>query len=236
MTLPSVRLEVASEGFVVSDLLELPCRVAQGQPATFGRDGSSTIVLPSRLVSRRHAVLKREPTGFWLMDGGSTNGTYVNGEAVRERLLSDGDLIAIGTFEFAFHTVVPVAAGALERHETHIFTAPGSFSGDVAAETLLEVWQMLDLNGKTGVLEVRSGERRGLAVFSRGVPLHAELGDARGDEAVLQILVLDRGFFRFRSGEAGATRTVRAASSALLFEAARRRDEAGAKDSLPLAA
>jgi pSer/pThr/pTyr-binding forkhead associated (FHA) protein len=235
MTTP-VRLGVAVEGYVVSDLLELPCRVAQGQSASFGRDGSNTIVLPSRLVSRRHALLKRESTGFWLADRGSTNGTYVNGEPVRERMLRDGDRIAIGTFEFAFHTDLPVSQDEVERHETHIFTAPGSFSGDVSAETLLEVWQMLDLNRKTGVLEVRTGESRGLAVFSRGVPLHAEYGGLLGDEAVLKILVLDRGFFRFRSGEGvAATRTVHAASSALLFEAARRRDEAGA-DPVRLAA
>ena len=37
-----------------------------------------------------------QPEGYRLRDLGSTNGTYVNDEPIRERTLEDGDRITIG--------------------------------------------------------------------------------------------------------------------------------------------
>lgn len=48
-------------------------------------------------LSRRHAVVKRLPSGLTIEDLGSANGTFVNGARVDEpRRLSPGDEIAIG--------------------------------------------------------------------------------------------------------------------------------------------
>src|SRR5581483_9444571 len=47
-------------------------------------------------VSRRHALLVRELTGIRLLDDRSMYGVFVNGRRVDSRLLSDGDLIALG--------------------------------------------------------------------------------------------------------------------------------------------
>ncbi len=33
---------------------------------------------------------------FWVVDLGSTNGTYVNGEAIQEKQLNSGDRLTIG--------------------------------------------------------------------------------------------------------------------------------------------
>jgi len=67
-----------------------------------GRDQLCDIRLPSRLVSRRHAFFVRNGSGIKVIDLGSTNGTLVNGDPVRERLLADGDVIRIAdcTIEF----------------------------------------------------------------------------------------------------------------------------------------
>jgi hypothetical protein len=62
-----------------------------------GRGSDADIRLPERAVSRHHAQIKRSKDGYFLHDLGSKNGTYVNGESVRERpyRLRDGDEIQI---------------------------------------------------------------------------------------------------------------------------------------------
>jgi pSer/pThr/pTyr-binding forkhead associated (FHA) protein len=56
--------------------------------AVIGRGSGSTIVLPERHVSSRHARLVPEGGAWWVEDLGSTNGTYVGRHRVagRERL------------------------------------------------------------------------------------------------------------------------------------------------------
>jgi|GEM_PF-2750058 len=65
-----------------------------------GRGDGCQILLPEGdgAVSRRHALLERDPQGIWsIVDLGSHNGTSVNGERVTDRRsLSDGDRISVG--------------------------------------------------------------------------------------------------------------------------------------------
>ena len=70
---------------------------------TIGRDQQNDIVIAHPLASRRHATLERDEHGFLVRDLNSTNGTYVNGEAISEthRLNSD-DLIVIAASEIVF--------------------------------------------------------------------------------------------------------------------------------------
>ena len=55
-------------------------------------------------MSRRHAEVRRDAEGFAVFDLGSTNGTVVNGAPVRERRLSDGDELRIGSATIRFET------------------------------------------------------------------------------------------------------------------------------------
>ena len=65
-----------------------------------GRGDGCQILLPEGdgAVSRRHALLERDPQGVWsIVDLGSRNGTLMNGERVTDRhSLSDGDRISVG--------------------------------------------------------------------------------------------------------------------------------------------
>lgn len=72
-----------------------------------GRDGDNDIQLEDVTVSGRHAVFTVKPSPY--MDGlhdvfiddlGSTNGTTVNGAAVRHQRLRHDDLVRAGTHEF----------------------------------------------------------------------------------------------------------------------------------------
>ncbi|HUV08814.1 MAG TPA: FHA domain-containing protein [Spirochaetia bacterium] len=71
-----------------------------------GRDASNDIVLDQDpLVSRRHAVIEHSEEISTIRDLGSTNGTYVNGNPLKEketRRLKNGDIIKVGNTEFNF--------------------------------------------------------------------------------------------------------------------------------------
>jgi pSer/pThr/pTyr-binding forkhead associated (FHA) protein len=63
-----------------------------------GRSRRCAIVLNSRLASREHCVLERSGAALTLIELGSKNGTWVNGERVtRRRQLATGDEIRIGS-------------------------------------------------------------------------------------------------------------------------------------------
>lgn len=61
-----------------------------------GRLPGCTIVLDDPNVSRRHAEIRRQGGDAVLVDLGSTNGTLVNGVAVRRHRLEHGDRITLG--------------------------------------------------------------------------------------------------------------------------------------------
>ena len=101
-------------------MLQLRCRI-DGVPRTFplvgeevriGRGPENEIRLPDPSVSRRHAVIEREPLGWAVRDLGSTNGTRSNGNRVQRATLAPGDLLKIGAFELE---VEEEAEGAARR-------------------------------------------------------------------------------------------------------------------------
>jgi diguanylate cyclase (GGDEF)-like protein len=62
-----------------------------------GRDAECGLSLPhDRGVSREHAKLVALGDGALLVDLGSTNGTFVDGVSVKEKLLVEGDKIRVG--------------------------------------------------------------------------------------------------------------------------------------------
>jgi pSer/pThr/pTyr-binding forkhead associated (FHA) protein len=67
-----------------------------------GRGASSDLRLPDASVSHRHASVRREGTGYAIVDEGSTNGTFVGGVRVQahtQRLLRTGDRVRVGLLE-----------------------------------------------------------------------------------------------------------------------------------------
>ena len=84
-------------------VLDDGARVAVGEePVSIGRLPECDIVLSDPNVSRRHAEVRRQGTGFVVVDLGSTNGTRVNGAGVKERPVQDGDLITVGGTKIRF--------------------------------------------------------------------------------------------------------------------------------------
>ncbi|MGA4506582.1 ATP-binding cassette domain-containing protein [Propionibacteriaceae bacterium G1746] len=75
---------------------------------TVGRDPSSMLVLDDPLVSRQHAMIRREGPNFGVRDANSRNGTQLNGHDIRQALVTPGDRLTIGRTSFANHQGVLV--------------------------------------------------------------------------------------------------------------------------------
>jgi ABC-type multidrug transport system ATPase subunit len=70
---------------------------------TIGRSGQCDIVIPSPLVSRLHATLIKQPSGWIIEDNGSTNGTFINAQRIQgKQQLEASDYVAIAAFEYVF--------------------------------------------------------------------------------------------------------------------------------------
>jgi len=72
---------------------------------SLGRTASNQVAMPDERVSRRHAIIQAQGQNeFWLVDFGSRNGTYLNGQRIiQPTRLQHGDVLRIGPFPFVFH-------------------------------------------------------------------------------------------------------------------------------------
>jgi pSer/pThr/pTyr-binding forkhead associated (FHA) protein len=76
---------------------------------TLGRRPYNDIVIDNLAVSGEHAVLQLTGTEVFLEDLNSTNGTYVNGKAVKKQLLQNNDTVEIGKYKIKFINEAPGA-------------------------------------------------------------------------------------------------------------------------------
>jgi signal transduction histidine kinase/pSer/pThr/pTyr-binding forkhead associated (FHA) protein len=83
-------------------------------PVALGRDTSNPIRLHDTEVSRRHAELRLEREGYRIVDLGSQNGTFVNGQPVEEVPLQSGDRVQLGQTVMLFRE----GTGGLHRSLT----------------------------------------------------------------------------------------------------------------------
>jgi pSer/pThr/pTyr-binding forkhead associated (FHA) protein/predicted RNA-binding Zn-ribbon protein involved in translation (DUF1610 family) len=88
-----------------------------------GRSLAADVRFDDPTVSRRHALIVRQPDGVRVLDDRSLNGVFVNGTRVEGRVLRDGDEIVVGRYRLAFVSVPAASepvlheqgAGSLER-------------------------------------------------------------------------------------------------------------------------
>jgi ABC-type multidrug transport system ATPase subunit/pSer/pThr/pTyr-binding forkhead associated (FHA) protein len=86
------------------DQVERAAQVDLAAAATLsiGRAPDCELALDSPLVSRHHARLERSGPTHLLIDLGSTNGTFVNGQRIDRHRLRGGDVVQIGPYRFTY--------------------------------------------------------------------------------------------------------------------------------------
>ena len=67
-----------------------------------GRSREADVRVADVNVSRKHAELRQEGAGYWIVDLGSTNGLEVNGMRTQRGKLDHGDKITIGSTDIVF--------------------------------------------------------------------------------------------------------------------------------------
>jgi pSer/pThr/pTyr-binding forkhead associated (FHA) protein len=74
-----------------------------------GRSLAADVRFDDPTVSRRHALIVRQPDGVRVLDDRSLNGVFVNDERVEWRALTDGDEIVVGRYRLQFLHMTPEA-------------------------------------------------------------------------------------------------------------------------------
>ena len=69
---------------------------------TIGRTHENDIQIKTSYVSRRHAVVLTVGDETQVIDWGSKNGVFINSKRVKEHVLSNGDIVAVGNAEFRY--------------------------------------------------------------------------------------------------------------------------------------
>jgi pSer/pThr/pTyr-binding forkhead associated (FHA) protein len=95
---------------------------------TLGRRPYNDIVIDNLAVSGEHAVMQMSGAQVFLEDLNSTNGTYVNGKAIKKQQLQNGDTVEIGKYKIKY-----VHDGAADSFEKTMVINSGAVVGAAEA-------------------------------------------------------------------------------------------------------
>jgi FHA domain len=90
------KLVVSLDGVVIKEV-----QITRDK-TTLGRRPYNDIVIDNLAVSGEHAVLQMVGADLFIEDMNSTNGTYINGRAVKKQLLAHNDTVEIGKYKIKY--------------------------------------------------------------------------------------------------------------------------------------
>lgn len=90
------KLVVSLDGVVIKEV-----QITKDK-TTLGRRPYNDIVIDNLAVSGEHAVLQMAGAEVFIEDLNSTNGTYINGKAVKRQLLANNDTVEIGKYKIKY--------------------------------------------------------------------------------------------------------------------------------------
>ncbi|HXP28186.1 MAG TPA: FHA domain-containing protein, partial [Solirubrobacteraceae bacterium] len=97
------QIEAPGEYLCFDDGAQAPRVVALTREWTrIGRSLAADVRFDDPTVSRRHALVVRQPDGVRVLDDRSLNGVFVNGERIEGKLLQDGDEIIVGRYRLSY--------------------------------------------------------------------------------------------------------------------------------------
>jgi len=115
------KLVVSLDGVVIKDV-----QITKDK-TTLGRRPYNDIVIDNLAVSGEHAVLQMLGSDVFIEDLNSTNGTYINGKAIKKQMLAHNDTIEIGKYKIKY---LVEDAG---NYEQTMIMRPGSAGAPQAA-------------------------------------------------------------------------------------------------------
>ena len=90
------KLVVSLDGVVIKEV-----QITKDK-TTLGRRPYNDIVIDNLAVSGEHAVLQMVGGDVFIEDQNSTNGTYINGKAIKKQLLTHNDTVEIGKYKIKY--------------------------------------------------------------------------------------------------------------------------------------
>ena len=114
------KLVVSLDGVVIKEV-----QITKDK-TTLGRRPYNDIVIDNLAVSGEHAVLQMVGQDVFIEDLNSTNGTYINGKAVKKQLLQHNDTVEIGKYKIKYMSV------ETSDYEKTMVIKPGSTPGGLA--------------------------------------------------------------------------------------------------------
>ena len=90
------KLVVSLDGVVIKEV-----QITKDK-TTLGRRPYNDIVIDNLAVSGEHAVLQMVGNDVFIEDLNSTNGTYINGKAIKKQLLAHNDGVEIGKYKIRY--------------------------------------------------------------------------------------------------------------------------------------
>jgi pSer/pThr/pTyr-binding forkhead associated (FHA) protein len=215
---------------------EFPLRV--DKEIVIGRSSELDMVLVEDMVSRKHAKITVASGKVTIQDLGSTNGTFVNGEKIKQARLKEGDRILIGTSILKLVASDPSVVRTIdsrtmnEKLEQVAASKPktqGAMSGRIDDVPIPDLLQLFQTSKKNGVLAVTSGEHEGRVYLRKGQIYYAIIdGDPTPGprKSFFRIVAWETGSFMLEppDGEEFPVE-LDESTEALLMEALRQLDE-----------
>ena len=90
------KLVVSLDGVVIKEV-----QITKDK-TTLGRRPYNDIVIDNLAVSGEHAVMQMVGGDVFIEDLNSTNGTYINGKAIKKQLLTHNDTVEIGKYKIKY--------------------------------------------------------------------------------------------------------------------------------------
>lgn len=202
-----------------------------------GRASDVGMVLVEDMVSRKHARIVVDGQRLGILDLGSTNGTFVNGEKIQRIELKAGDRVLVGTniLKVVGRDEIGDAAAKLSAQELRsmleeIATARGgeaTMSGELEEVPFPDIVQLFSSSKKTGMLEI-TGAHSGCVFLKDGQIVFAEIANTKMEplKAFGRMVQWQTGHFELKSSPDKLFHTqISAPTESVLLEALRQFDE-----------
>lgn len=201
---PGARGEPAADGRehrLVADGAP-PLALTPGVPLTIGRAEDAGLPIPSQRVSRQHAEIIWRAGLPLLRSLSETASTLVNGKAIKDHELRDGDQIRIGPYECTYRVR---AIGATQKFEPQVAAGGATIvdqGGDALAGSLAEMsafslLRSFEVRGQSGTLVLRAGSKEGTMVLDKGKLTSVTFEDLQGKQALFVLLSWTEGTYSF---------------------------------------